>query len=68
MKVDIMIYFSDKWTSNADPARIPANFIKTITWKEESGNLKSISFDFPNKSSKGKSFWSFILKDGDFGE
>ena len=63
VEVEIMIYFSDNWTTNSDPARIPANFIKTITWKEESGNLKSISFDFPNESTKGKSFWSFKMND-----
>ena len=68
VEVDIMIYFSDKWTTNSDPARIPANFIKTLSWTEDNGKIKSIAFDFPNKSSKGKSFWSFKLKDGDYGE
>ena len=68
VEVNIMLYFSDKWTTNEDPARIPANFIKTLSWTEDNGKIKSIAFDFPNKSSKGKSFWSFKLKDGDYGE
>lgn len=65
IEVDIMIYFSEEWTTNSDPARIPSSFIKTISWVEDGGKHKSISFDFPNKNTKGKSFWSFKLNDGD---
>jgi DNA/RNA endonuclease G (NUC1) len=66
VEVNIMIYFSDKWTTNEDPARIPANFIKTLTWTEDNGKIRSIAFDFPNESTKGKSFWAFKLNDGDY--
>ena len=66
VEVNIMLYFSDKWTTNSDPARIPSNFIKTLTWTEDNGKIRSIAFDFPNESTKGKSFWAFKLKDGDW--
>ena len=66
VEVNIMLYFSDKWTTNEDPARIPANFIKTLTWTEDNGKTRSIAFDFPNESTRGKSFWAFKLKDGDW--
>ena len=66
VEVNIMVYFSDKWTTNSDPARIPSNFIKTLTWTEDNGKIRSIAFDFPNESTKGKSFWAFKLKDGDW--
>ena len=66
IEVDIMIYFSEEWTTNSDPARIPSNFIKTLSWIEDGGNHRSISFDFPNENTKGKSFWAFKLKDGDW--
>lgn len=59
--VHIEIYFSDKWTSNSDPARIPSNFVKVITWRQD-GKEKSISFDFPNEDTTGKSFWQFQIK------
>ena len=61
--VSIEIYFSDQWTSNSDPARIPANFVKSITWREKDGTKKTITFDFPNTDTNGKSFWSFLLDD-----
>jgi DNA/RNA endonuclease G (NUC1) len=61
IQVHIEIFFSDKWTTNSDPARIPSSFVKTITWKE--GNKeKSISFDFPNEDTTGRSFWEFQIK------
>lgn len=66
VEVNIMLYFSDKWTTNSDPARIPSNFIKTLTWTEDNGKIRSIAFDFPNESTRGKSFWSFKLNDGDY--
>jgi len=66
VEVNIMLYFSDKWTTNSDPARIPSNFIKTLTWTEDNGKIRSIAFDFPNESTKGKSFWAFKLNDGDY--
>lgn len=66
VEVDIMIFFSEEWTTNSDPARIPSSFIKTISWVEDGGNHKSISFDFPNENTQGKSFWAFKLKDGDW--
>ena len=66
VEVNIMLYFSDKWTTNEDPARIPSNFIKTLTWTEDNGKIRSIAFDFPNESTRGKSFWAFKLKDGDW--
>ena len=66
VEVDIMVFFSEEWTTNSDPARIPSSFIKTISWVEDGGNHKSISFDFPNKNTQGKSFWAFKLKDGDW--
>mgnify|MGYP001601036290 FL=1 len=59
--VHIEIYFSDKWTTNSDPARIPSNFVKVITWRQD-GKEKSISFDFPNEDTTGKSFWQFQIK------
>lgn len=59
--VRIEIYFSDKWTANSDPARIPANFVKSITWSE-SDKERTLLFDFPNQDTKGKSFWSFQVK------
>ena len=62
VNVHIEIYFSDEWTDNSDPARIPSSFVKTITWIEDNGKEKSISFDFPNKNPKGKSFWYFQIK------
>lgn len=61
--VSVEIYFSNKWTTNSDPARIPSNFVKSITWREKNGNEKTISFDFPNADTNGKSFWSFLLDD-----
>ena len=61
VEVYIEIYFSDKWTSNSNPARIPSNFVKVITWKQN-GKEKSISFDFPNEDTTGKSFWQFQIK------
>lgn len=66
VEVDIMIFFSEEWTTNSDPARIPSSFIKTLSWVEDGGNHKSISFDFPNENTSGKSFWAFKLKDGDW--
>lgn len=59
--VSIEILFSDKWTSNIDPARIPSTFVKSITWRENSGIEKTITFYFPNADTGGKSFWSFLL-------
>ena len=59
IEIDIMIYFSEEWTTNLDPARIPSNFVKTLSWVEDSGNRRLIIFDFPNENTKGKSFWSF---------
>jgi len=59
IEIDIMIYFSEEWTTNSDPARIPSNFVKTLSWVEDSGNRRLITFDFPNENTKGKSFWSF---------
>jgi DNA/RNA endonuclease G (NUC1) len=59
--VEISVYFSEKWTSNSDPARIPSSFIKTISWTER-GKNKSISFEFPNEDTTGKSFWNFKIK------
>ena len=61
IEVYIEIYFSDKWTTNSDPARIPSNFVKVITWVQD-GKEKSISFDFPNEDTTGKSFWQFQIK------
>lgn len=59
--VDIAIYFGDKFTTNSDPARIPSSFVKTISWTEGKKE-KSISFDFPNGDTTGKSFWQFQIK------
>ena len=59
--VDISIYFGTEETDNSDPAGIPTSFIKTISWKED-GKSKSISFDFPNEDTTGKSFWQFQIK------
>jgi len=61
VEVWIEIYFSDEWTTNSDPARIPSNFVKVITWNQN-GKEKSISFDFPNEDTTGKSFWQFQIK------
>ena len=61
VQVHIEIFFSDKWTTNSDPARIPSSFVKSITWTEN-GKEKSISFDFPNEDTTGKSFWEFQIK------
>lgn len=61
IQVHIEIFFSDKWTTNSDPARIPSSFVKSITWKED-GKEKTISFDFPNEDTTGRSFWEFQIK------
>jgi len=62
IQVHIEIFFSDKWTTNSDPARIPSNFVKTISYQEENGKWKTLSFDFPNEDTTGKSFWEFQIK------
>lgn len=61
IEVYIEIYFSDKWTTNSDPARIPSSFVKSITWTED-GKERTISFDFPNEDTTGRSFWEFQIK------
>ena len=61
IEVYIEIFFSDEWTTNSDPARIPASFVKSITWKED-GKEHTISFDFPNEDTTGRSFWEFQIK------
>lgn len=61
IEVEIWVHFSDSYTEDSTPARIPASFIKTICWKEADGNKKEISFEFPNEDTKGASFWSFRL-------
>ena len=55
------IFFSDKWTTNSDPARIPSSFVKSITWTED-GKERTLSFDFPNEDTTGRSFWEFLIK------
>ena len=62
IEVVIEIYFSDKWTTNSDPARIPSNFVKSISYLETNGKRKTLSFDFPNEDTTGKSFWQFQIK------
>jgi len=60
VEVDIQIFFSEEWTTNSDPARIPASFVKSISWTEGEEH-RTISFDFPNKNTKGKSFWYYLI-------
>ena len=60
VEVRIEVYFSEDWTENSDPARIPASFVKSITWTEDN-KQRTISFDFPNKSTGGKSFWHYLI-------
>ena len=60
--VHITIFFSDKWTTNSDPARIPSSFIKEISYQESNGKRKSLSFEFPNEDTTGRSFWEFLMK------
>ena len=60
IEVRIEIFFSDKWTTNSDPARIPASFVKSITWTDD-GKENTISFDFPNEDTTGRSFWEFLI-------
>lgn len=62
VEVRIEVFFSDEWTTNSDPARIPSSFVKSLTWIEDGGKEKTLSFDFPNKNTKGKSFWSFKIE------
>ena len=59
--VRIELFFSDKWTTNSDPARIPSSFVKSITWTEDDKE-RTISFDFPNEDTTGRSFWEFLIK------
>jgi DNA/RNA endonuclease G (NUC1) len=59
--VDITIFFSNRWTNNSDPARIPSSFVKSITWTENDKE-RTISFDFPNKDTTGKTFWEFKIE------
>lgn len=61
VQVRIEVFFSDKWTTNSDPARIPSSFVKSITWIEHDGKEKTISFDFPNEDTTGKTFWQFQI-------
>ena len=61
IEVRIELFFSDKWTTNSDPARIPSSFVKSITWTED-GKEKTLSFDFPNEDTTGRSFWEFLIK------
>lgn len=61
IEVRIEVFFSDQWTDNEDPARIPASFVKSISWVED-GKHYTISFDFPNEDTSGKSFWQFQIK------
>ena len=61
IEVRIELFFSDEWTTNSDPARIPASFVKSITWKED-GKETTLSFDFPNEDTTGRSFWEFQIK------
>ena len=60
IEVRIELFFSDKWTTNSDPARIPASFVKSITWTED-GKERTLSFDFPNEDTTGRSFWEFLI-------
>lgn len=60
--VHIEIFFSDEWTDDETPARIPASFVKSLTWAESDGTRRTLSFDFPNEDTKGKSFWSFLIE------
>ena len=60
VEVDIQVFFSEEWTTNSDPARIPASFVKSISWTEGEEH-RTISFDFPNKNTKGKSFWYYLI-------
>lgn len=62
INVHIEIFFSDKWTSNSDPARIPSSFVKSISYQEDNGKWKTLSFDFPNEDTTGRSFWEFLIK------
>ena len=62
IEVVIEIYFSDKWTTNSDPARIPSNFVKSISYLETNGKRKTLSFDLPNEDTTGKSCWQFQIK------
>ena len=59
--VRIELFFSDEWTTNSDPARIPASFVKSITWVENDKE-RTLSFDFPNEDTTGRSFWEFLIK------
>jgi len=61
VQVRIEVFFSDKWTTISDPARIPSSFVKSITWIEHDGKEKTISFDFPNEDTTGKTFWQFQI-------
>ena len=61
VQVRIEVFFSDKWTTNSDPARITSSFVKSITWIEHDGKEKTISFDFPNEDTTGKTFWQFQI-------
>lgn len=61
IQVRIDIFFSNEWTTNSDPARIPSSFVKSITWTED-GKERTISFDFPNEDTTGRSFWEFQIK------
>lgn len=61
IQVRVDVFFSNKWTTNSDPARIPSSFVKSITWTED-GKERTISFDFPNEDTSGRSFWEFQIK------
>ena len=61
IEVRIELFFSDRWTTNSDPARIPSSFVKSISWKED-GKERTLSFDFPNEDTTGRSFWEFLIK------
>ena len=60
IEVRIELFFSDKWTTNSDPARIPSSFVKSITWTDD-GKENTLSFDFPNEDTTGRSFWEFLI-------
>ena len=60
IEVRIELFFSDERTTNSDPARIPASFVKSITWTED-GKERTLSFDFPNEDTTGRSFWEFLI-------
>lgn len=62
VQVRIELFFSDEWTTNSDPARIPASFVKSITWIEDDGKNRTLSFDFPNEDTTGRTFWEFLIK------